>query len=330
MANDPRCLTSALLSFKEERIKLVVGPEQREFYVGRQPLEEGSEYFRLALGKDWKEGKSKVITLEDVDPDIVHRYLHFIYTGKVAAGLDENTAANERTFKSVEARGGRIVEVSSGSESEGDSDESSDDAAEEGHEGEGDESKEIGLGKENRSITKAEEDEEGSKQGSHLMLLRCEYNVLAQLYCFGERMQNERFKNAVINAFVAKTEETVYEDHGRRLAESWWNVRPSVVQDIYEGTPPDSPGRKLMVSIYVSSGSSCWLVDDLHHDFLLDLSRKFCKLREEGSMFSSEIITNRCAFPSHHESPKCASLGPSKKRKKIVKRTAEDIKRPRG
>ncbi|KAK5685854.1 hypothetical protein LTS10_001967 [Elasticomyces elasticus] len=319
MANDPRCLTSALLSFKEERIKLVIGPEQREFYVGRQPLEEGSEYFRLALSKDWKEGKSKMITLEDTDPDIVHRYLHFIYTGKVAAGLDENAEDNERAYKSVEARGCRVVDASSGSESEGNSDESSDDSAEEGDEGERQKSIELKLAEEDQSTTTAMEgDERGSKQGSHLMLLRNEYNVLAQLYCFGERVQNERFKNAVIDALVAKTEDTVYEDHGHKLAEFWKAVRPSVVQDIYEGTPPGSPARKLMVSIYAGDQSSCWIVDGLHYDFLLDLSRKLCDLKAQKYPTSVEMDANRCLFHSHRETPRCAPVGSSKKRKRVV------------
>ncbi|KAK5700300.1 hypothetical protein LTR17_023057 [Elasticomyces elasticus] len=287
MAKDPRCLNSSLLSFTEERIKLVVGSEKREFHVARQPLEEGSEYFRLALRKDWQEGQSKVITLEDVTSEIVHLYLHFVYTGKIA------------TLKEGEGDGnsGAVQPDNSSSDSDSDDEDGSDDSSDE----EVDDVESRNATKITTmaaSTTPSGDDSEKARQNT-IMSLRDGYNILAQLYCFGERVQNEHFKNTVIDAFMAKLETACYEKCDGHWIEFYKSVRPSVVQDIYEGTPPGSPARKLMVSIYTSSCSACWILDALHRDFLLDLSRKFCELGREGRVLPAAIETDRCDFHSH-------------------------------
>lgn len=47
-------------------------------------MERTSTFFQAAFKGNWKEGQDGVATLPEDDADIVQRYLHFVYTGRLA------------------------------------------------------------------------------------------------------------------------------------------------------------------------------------------------------------------------------------------------------
>ncbi|KAK5729613.1 hypothetical protein LTR17_011800 [Elasticomyces elasticus] len=272
MAADPRTSKHTLLSFEEERIKLIVGEEKREFYVTRQPLELGSEYFRLALTKDWQEGESKTVILEDADPDIVHRYLQFVYTGKIASREDEDEQAVD---------GAELIEAADKSVSDNDSEDSSD----EDSDGESLGSEDTERDEEDLLIVSGNQagDESSDADDSHTSA-DTEYTLLAQLYCFGVRMQDHRFQNAVVDAIIANVEDTHRGKLNGRKASFKHYPSIQVVNLIYEGTPSGSPARRLMVNIYGSHCEPGWLEDNVNTEFSLNLARRLCELRKSQTV----------------------------------------------
>lgn len=98
-----------------------------------------------------------------------------------------------------------------------------------------------------------------------------EYPLLAKLYCFGEKCHDIRFKNTVIDAIIANTNEEDAE--GTR-----WYPTDGAVDIIYKGTRPESPARKLVVDLHVKIGNEGWLEGGLNnHEFLIDLAKGFYK-----------------------------------------------------
>ena len=79
------------------------------------------------------------------------------------------------------------------------------------------------------------------------------YYLLAKLYCFGEKYQNVRLKNATIDAIIAKSQTK------NPKSTRYYPVGPSV-DLIYRGTCAGSPARKLMVHIYLASAFLCWQI----------------------------------------------------------------------
>jgi hypothetical protein len=108
-----------------------------------------------------------------------------------------------------------------------------------------------------------------------------QFDNLAALYVFGEKIQNTRFKNAAITAIL-----TAREGPGEADKPS---ANPDVVavKTIYDGTMAESLARKLMVHIYVEGGWNDWTKKDSaqhHPDFLLDLVRAFMDKRSPPSL----------------------------------------------
>ncbi|KAK4960581.1 hypothetical protein LTR10_003477 [Elasticomyces elasticus] len=328
MVTDPRSFKHTLLSFEEERIKLIVGEEKKEFYVARQPLEHGSEYFRLALTKDWQEGESKTVILEDADPDIVHRYLQFVYTGKIAS----REGRDEQVVDGVER-----IEPTDKSDSDSDSEDSSD----ENSDGESLGSEDTERDEEDLLIVSGNQAGNGSSDAddSHTSADR-EYTLLAQLYCFGERMQDHRFQNAVVDAIIANVRDTHRGKLNGRKASFKHYPSIQVVNLIYEGTPSGSPARRLMVNIYGSHCEPGWLEDNVNTEFSLSLARKLCELRK--SQLVARKVSRYQRDKLHNiEFYKGGQGGPSRVRKRksvemqdadwdVLQREAEGRRRDRG
>lgn len=98
-----------------------------------------------------------------------------------------------------------------------------------------------------------------------------EYPLLAELYCFGEKYQDIRLKNTVIDAIIANTKDT-------NAAGTRWYPTDGAVDIIYNGTPHDSLARKLMVDMHVRDGSERWLeAKPINYEFLVDLVKAFYK-----------------------------------------------------
>lgn len=66
-----------------------------------------------------------------------------------------------------------------------------------------------------------------------------EYIILAKLYCFGEKYQDVRLKNAIVNAIITKAS-----------VERFSPVGPSV-DIIYKGTCAGSPARRPMIDMHI-------------------------------------------------------------------------------
>lgn len=95
--------------------------------------------------------------------------------------------------------------------------------------------------------------------------------MLAELYVIGEKILDKRFQVQVINAFVCAAREVNAFSNQNTIR------HPSAVEVdiVYQGTPPGSPARRLMVEIYV-----CWVHGEAlreekvahNQDFLLDFA----------------------------------------------------------
>ena len=95
---------TALHSFDDDIVSIIVGSEKRRFMAHGSVLGHSSSFFRAALDKAWKEGKARVIELPDDDVDLFHRYLHFLHTKRlpcnpVAAATHTEFDVHEKEFE---------------------------------------------------------------------------------------------------------------------------------------------------------------------------------------------------------------------------------------
>lgn len=92
----------------------------------------------------------------------------------------------------------------------------------------------------------------------------CEFQDLVSAYSLGEKLQDDEFQDAVIDAFIEKV---VQEDR----------VDLQLSCQVYEKTLPGSGLRRLLLDIYLGQANPDWLSEDtvgeeLHPEFLRDLS----------------------------------------------------------
>ncbi|EME77419.1 uncharacterized protein MYCFIDRAFT_146637 [Pseudocercospora fijiensis CIRAD86] len=98
-----------------------------------------------------------------------------------------------------------------------------------------------------------------------------EFLMLARLYCFGEKVQDEAFCDGVITAMTLKTYD---------VAEDGTRIFPGhcAVMALYNGTTKNSISRKFMVDMYCEFGMDLWIPEEAelnHPEFLADLVRAF-------------------------------------------------------
>lgn len=120
--------------------------------------------------------------------------------------------------------------------------------------------------------------------------------LLAKLYILGEEYQDSIFKNAIIDAIMAKTVNLV---SGKR-----WYLTGTEVDIIYRGTCPGSPARKSMVHSHAAMGDKIWVMDDdeeHNRDFLRDLCCKMWSLLRGEEV---DFKTN-CAYHEHKDGESC-------------------------
>ncbi|KAK5126451.1 hypothetical protein LTR85_010687 [Meristemomyces frigidus] len=288
------------VSFDNQMVTLVAGPDKREFQTHRAHLGNSSAYFRAAFKEQWQEGQDRKITLVDADPDHLHRYLHFLYTGQIACQAGDHSPPTAHAEGSVAARVPQKEEAASDSSS-------SDSAASDPS------SFSVNLDYFADSDDQPSTDKAGSgeaivSEGSSARINTEEFELLAKLYVFGERFQDGRFEDAVVDAIVAKVNDAdvtgyvYYPD----IAE---------VNIIYEGTLKACPARQLMVNIYSTRGSSQWISDDANTEFLLDLTRSFTSLNERHQSFVDLLVRDSCDYHEHVADAPCRR-GEAVKRKR--------------
>jgi hypothetical protein len=75
----------------DDAVTLVVGPDQKKILVQGNYLTRNSEYFNVALKKEWLEGETRTITLLEC-PDVMAHYITFAYEGKLSTSHNCLTA----------------------------------------------------------------------------------------------------------------------------------------------------------------------------------------------------------------------------------------------
>lgn len=106
-----------------------------------------------------------------------------------------------------------------------------------------------------------------------------EYAQLARLFVLGEKYQDSRFKNRIIDAMIAKHHDEDADGYG-------WSPHSVAIDILYRGTCDGSPVRKLMVHMWLDRGSSGWVTacKSLNHDFLRDLCALALNVRDCSSL----------------------------------------------
>lgn len=180
----------------ENAVTLLVGPDRHSMIVHASYLSRTSEFFASALKKEWIEGQTRTIELDEEYPDLMVHYLDWLYT-------TELPTKGCRSF-----------------------------------------------------------DSEDSKVATN--------HLLAELYVFGERRLDSHLRNAIIAEFIRLR--LVFRD----VAGCQSSQRVCAINIIYQGTPPGSPTRRLMVDLSLRSGCpKCYTADDLDNAFLVDLTQAF-------------------------------------------------------
>jgi hypothetical protein len=68
---------------KEDTVTLIIGPEKRELLTHGNFIARKSEFFQVALKREWKEGQARTITMPEDDYETMTRYLSFVYSEKL-------------------------------------------------------------------------------------------------------------------------------------------------------------------------------------------------------------------------------------------------------
>lgn len=105
-----------------------------------------------------------------------------------------------------------------------------------------------------------------------------EYQLLARMYAFGEKVQSDFFCDDCLTAMVLKTDE-VAEDGTRTFPSH------SAIMILYNNTPPDCPARKFVVDMYHEFAMDAWIPKEIelsHPEFLADLVHAFMSNRAAG------------------------------------------------
>lgn len=114
--------------------------------------------------------------------------------------------------------------------------------------------------------------------------------LLVKAYVFGEKIQDGRFKDAVIDATIKST--LIPDEDGQT-----WFPGSADVNRAYNGTPPGSPLRRLMVDFWALHGNDDWDRKGVSKDFLLDLT---------GELFGHRSTWNHDPRPSNGKTSTCS------------------------
>lgn len=141
------------------------------------------------------------------------------------------------------------------------------------------------------------------------------YNVLAELYALGTRLMDHVVKDLALDAMVA-----TYEGERKGMTPVQNSIAyPQVraINCIYNATIEGSPGRRMLVDIYVVHGHSEWAVfaDEVdtekpHPDFLLDLVKALLRKRPpppEESPLLCLTAGSACTYHHHPPNTMCAA-----------------------
>lgn len=80
-------------------ITLLVGIDERRLRAHGSQLSLSSEFFSAALKKEWAEGQTRTVKLPDEKPEVVARYLDFIYGKGLPTGPDKEDPHRGRVYE---------------------------------------------------------------------------------------------------------------------------------------------------------------------------------------------------------------------------------------
>lgn len=134
--------------------------------------------------------------------------------------------------------------------------------------------------------------------------------LLAKLYVLGEKFQDSYFKNALVDAIIAKAIPSNYH--------SYWYLTGESVNIIYEGTTSGSLARKLVVDMHAAYGKNHWLgKSGLNTDFLIDLTNRFFDTRDRELVIEEFENVN---YHEHEDGAVCSCTETEKSRAKAAER----------
>lgn len=115
--------------------------------------------------------------------------------------------------------------------------------------------------------------ENPKKRGVH------EYRHLTGLYVFGEKIQDDDFCDAVMQAMAKECDR--HDEDGDCTG---WVPSNREIRTLYDGTLAGSPARRFVVDVHVACGDVDWLKEDefevLPREFLLELARALLGRRD--------------------------------------------------
>lgn len=109
---------------------------------------------------------------------------------------------------------------------------------------------------------------------------------LAKLYVFGQKVLDQKYKDAVLVRILYETNDLLKDEFFHDYV-----AAREAVTTIYEGTPPGSLGRKLMVDIFYAVTPSDWVEDDHLIEFRDDLFFKFMSSDRSRELGNLDIST---------------------------------------
>ena len=132
-----------------------------------------------------------------------------------------------------------------------------------------------------------------------------EIGLLVDAFVFGEKLQDGRFKDAIIDAIIKSTNPS----NGSGCT---WYPGLTEIKHAYEGTPSGSPLRRLIVDCWALNGRKDWDRDGLNKDFQADLMGEL--LAHPGFGFNSHADshpsngkTSTCSYHQRGDDQTCYS-----------------------
>jgi hypothetical protein len=134
---------------------------------------------------------------------------------------------------------------------------------------------------------------------------REEIDLLIEAFVLGEKLQDQGFKDAIIDSLIYAVDTPDARD-------TRWYPRSTAVDKTYMGTPESSPLRKLLVDMHFFHGRADWLDGATNIDFLRDLAKAF--LQDRGDFVTRADMTRPqqagCSYHSHGTENVCYSSVP--------------------
>lgn len=128
-----------------------------------------------------------------------------------------------------------------------------------------------------------------------------EFSLLTDAFVFGEKIQDDHFKDAVVDAIIKSASTPGKGGH-------LYYPGAATIGRAYEGTPPGSPLRRLMVDFWVQYGGNEWIKTDMNREFLTDLVRELLPIRQPQShKHPASGNESTCSYHQHDADQFCYS-----------------------